>query len=152
MIYEIDLKYNKDILNTNYNEFKHKISSVIVSTTIILVFIIIFVLALIKEPLFIICITILLYLTIICVSLCIYFEYRQAYKTIISFIKQEYFCYYDENLSCVFNMQINPDTFFQIGTIGFNIKIVYKNINTGLLDLNENCLYLPKNHNRYITI
>lgn len=152
MIYEIDLKYNKEALEDRYYKFKYKILNVITIETLIWMLMIIFILFFIKVPLFYVIFTTILYCSCVLVSLSIYFEYKQAYKVIMLFIKQEHSCYYNGNLSCVFNMQIRSDTFFQIGTIGFNIKIVYKNINTGLLDLNEGFLYLPISNNRYITI
>lgn len=152
MIYEIDLKYNKEVLEDRYCKFRYKMLNIFTIETLIWVLMIIFILLFIKTPLFYVIFTTILYGISFCVSLSIYSEYKQAYKVIMLFTKQKKSCYYNENLSCVFNMRINPDTYFQIGTIGFNIKIVYKNINTGLLDLNEGFLYLPKSHNRYTVI
>lgn len=150
MIYEIDLKYNKDILEDRYYKFRYKILNIITIETLIWVLMIVLILLFIKIPLFYVIFTTILYCVF--VSLSIYSEYKQAYKIIMLFIKQEHSCYYNGNLSCVFNMQISSDMFFQIGTIGFNIKIVYKNINTGLLDLNEGFLYLPISNNRHIAV
>ncbi len=78
MIYEIDLKYNKEALEDRYYKFKYKILNVITIETLIWMLMIIFILFFIKAPLFYVIFTTILYCICVFVSLSIYSEYKQA--------------------------------------------------------------------------
>lgn len=137
MIYCVNIKYNKNLLNNNYNKFKKEIMYIFTFGTCIYLLGLCF-------NVFSVIIWSFIYFIFLLGLLGIFMDYKENYKNIFDFIKQANFCFYDANLGCVFNTKYNTDKYFQIGTIGFNIKIAYNNIskNKGLLDLNEGCLYL----------
>lgn len=137
MIYCVNMEYNKNLLKHNYNKFKRKIMYSFTFGTFIYLLGLCF-------NIFPAIIWSFIYFIFLLGLLGIFMDYKENYKNIFDFIKQDNFCFYDKNLGCVFNTKYNADKYFQIGAIGFNIKIVYNNIgkDTCLLDLNEGCLYL----------